>query len=842
MKIPVRPVLLTGSLLLIAAIVAVIVRTNGASAGTSPTDWTSSPPSITKIADLATPPAETNLECSNTSVQVYRSATSTQTESYCMVPAAMGLSDVNGRVVQPNGYTRAYPLEAYNTGGNPVIIPIRNQAAALEMRGYSAGVGVSYQMYKHAYSHAQLQFAYNGPKFKLIDPPEEQFRYGDNRVIQFNPFTLTTSNNGRYFIVDTIFNGFMKVDLLNLGRQPIAISLPRDSSGGVMRAATAIDNSGKFAAIAYGAPGGWGTPYFKIINVGACTGSFNSNSSVPPAFSCPTIDVRPKLEQMFPGFFEVRNVRFVNDRTITFVASTRSASGVRSYASYSLVAGGQDRSLVSYLALGDSYISGEGAFSYRQGTDTERNRCHQSTLSYPYLLSSAVNSFASVACSGAKTQHVIEAGEEDTFQVYGGDPTAEELTLSIAEHRPGYNPQSEFVREDNPDAITISLGGNDIGFSDILTKCVHPFQNLSENWATDHTCYPLYEDRLELVHMINGRLPKLRALYESLRNSGDQPRRVYVIGYPQVAKVGGDCGLNVQMNASEVKLAHDLIEYLDRIIKQAADEAGVVYVDTQAAFEGSRLCEGDGSQSSMNGFTISRPPWGGIGITESFHPNKKGHEQLAQVIAAQTSSLTRPMPEPAPISSAPMPNPDMELLKNAPASHRVVYNVYMLEHGDTIVHKGSPLDVIINGQNYYTKPNTNYNAVLRSDPINLGTFTSDAKGNLSITAAVPAGTEPGFHTLHIYGEDIFGNPIDLQRTMYVAAGADDYDSDGVSNDNDSCVLTAQSDIDRDVDGIDDVCDPLVGPEPVQPPEPEGIVWRDDAVLSIDIQSAPVSGE
>lgn len=836
----IRTGLVIGGFSLLVAVAGAVVYRYIASATVSPVDWTAGTPTTTKIADLPRDIYGTNLECTDTSLQVYRSITSIQNETRCMVPTAMGLADINGEVVQPNGYNKAYPLVKYLTGGNPVFIPIRNQAAALEMRGYPTGPGVSYQLYKHIYTHMKFEVVFEGPRFKLVDPPEEKFTYGDGRAMQFNPFTLATSNNGRYLIVDTIFNGFMRVDLLNLNRQPFAESLIRDSSDGLFRAATAIDDGGKFAAIAYGAPGGWGTPYFKLVNIGACTGNFNTISSVPPKFNCPTIEMRPMLEKAIPNLFEIKNVRFANDRTITFFASTRDATGVRKYANYSMTASGHKASLVSYLALGDSYISGEGAYSYREGTDTERNRCHQSTLSYPYLLGANIASFASVACSGARSQHIQKTANENTFQTYGSPPNESELKSALNLHTPGLNPQSAFVDQDNPEAITISIGGNDIGFSDILTKCVHPFQGLKENLVTHHTCYPTYEDRLELMNAINDRLPKLRELYAGLKSSGTGTRRVYVIGYPQIAKVGGDCGLNVQMNADEVKLAHDLIVYLNKVIRQAANEAGVVYVDTQATFDGYRLCEGNGANSAMNGFTVSKTSWGSIGVAESFHPNKSGHEKLAQTVADQTSNLTRLMPEPVAVSPPPAAGPGEPLLQNAPVTGRTVRKVQLLERGEPIVQKGSQLDLVVNAQSYYTKPNTVYDVVMQSTPINMGKFTSDAQGNLNISATIPAVAEPGFHTVHIYGNDIFGNPIDLQRVIYVAASGEDYDSDGVPNGIDSCALAAQSGIDMDVDDIDDACDPLVTEPPVLPPEPEGIIWRDDTVLTLEIQA--ISGE
>jgi hypothetical protein len=313
---------------------------------------------------------------------------------------------------------------------------------------------------------------------------------------------------------------------------------------------------------------------------------------------------------------------------------------------------------------------------------------------------------------------------------------------------------------------------------------------------------------------------------------------VYVVGYPQVAKVGGDCGLNVQLDAEEVKFSADLIAFFNSRIKQAAEEAGVVYVDTQGAFAGSRLCEGAADGTAVNGFTLSKRPWGGVGFTESYHPTRRGHELLADVVASQTAGLTRPMPEA--VAEAPFApvDPNMELLRNAPASGRTVYQTETLDAGEPgiVLQKGSQLDMVINARDYQTKPGNVYNVTLHSTPVSLGTYTADTSGNLNLSLTMPAGIEPGFHTVHVQGKNVFGENVDLQRLVYVAGSTEDYDGDGVANEMDSCVLAVQSGREIDVDGVDDACDGVIGAAPVVPNEPPGIIWRDDAVLSIEIRA------
>ncbi len=91
-----------------------------------------------------------------------------------------------------------------------------------------------------------------------------------------------------------------------------------------------------------------------------------------------------------------------------------------------------------YVALGDSYSSGVGAGSY----DSASGACKRSTRAYPALwaASHSPSTFAFTACSGART----------------GDVTAGQLGPLNA----------------STDLVSLTVGGNDAGFADVMTTCV----------------------------------------------------------------------------------------------------------------------------------------------------------------------------------------------------------------------------------------------------------------------------------------------------------------------------------------------------------------------------------
>ena len=109
-----------------------------------------------------------------------------------------------------------------------------------------------------------------------------------------------------------------------------------------------------------------------------------------------------------------------------------------------------------YVALGDSYSSGEGNPPYEPGTDDEGipDLCHRSmTAAYGPHLDQALKlgPIAFKACSGAVTN--------DIFAASANNPTEP--------------PQLSWLRPDTK-TVTLTIGGNDAGFVHVLTACV-PF-------------------------------------------------------------------------------------------------------------------------------------------------------------------------------------------------------------------------------------------------------------------------------------------------------------------------------------------------------------------------------
>jgi hypothetical protein len=120
--------------------------------------------------------------------------------------------------------------------------------------------------------------------------------------------------------------------------------------------------------------------------------------------------------------------------------------------------------IMTYVAMGDSYSAGEGLGPYVKGTDvigldgTYTNKCHRSLDAYGPLLSIRANKELPhfVACSGAITHDYFNRNSEGNYMPDGSRVPSQQGALSTA-----------------TTSVTLTFGGNDVGFADVLETCTY---------------------------------------------------------------------------------------------------------------------------------------------------------------------------------------------------------------------------------------------------------------------------------------------------------------------------------------------------------------------------------
>jgi hypothetical protein len=213
------------------------------------------------------------------------------------------------------------------------------------------------------------------------------------------------------------------------------------------------------------------------------------------------------------------------------------------------------------VSIGDSLSSGEGvpdrlgSYSYKltlgfSGFDVEVHtthrvlwkdrRCHRSAFSGPALAARAIEkashhtsvTFVSFACSGAELKHLdISSNEGAESQPPG---TGDLLPQTIAASQLlGSDP----ARRRQIDALLVTGGINDLGFSDIVTSCA------TNNNHNEHHTDCVYGSNG--AHLVNTHRFERRydLLASAVRHDLPRVREVYISGYPRQVFLDGACGL-----------------------------------------------------------------------------------------------------------------------------------------------------------------------------------------------------------------------------------------------------------------------------------------------------------
>jgi len=242
------------------------------------------------------------------------------------------------------------------------------------------------------------------------------------------------------------------------------------------------------------------------------------------------------------------------------------ASAVTAAAAVIALANPASAAPVNYVALGDSYASGLGTGSY----DGSSGSCKRGPLAYPALWAAATApaSFKSVACSGART----------------GDVTSQASALTASTN-----------------LVTLQVGGNDAGFTDVVTTCT---------FGSDQDCVNrVNQSKTYIANTLPG---QLNSVYGTVRAKSPSAR-VVVLGYPRIYKVPGTC--NVGLSDTKRAAINSGSDALHDVISARAAAAGFRYADVRGAFTGHEICSSSWWLNSLS--------WP---VDESYHPNRAGHQ------------------------------------------------------------------------------------------------------------------------------------------------------------------------------------------------------------------------
>jgi lysophospholipase L1-like esterase len=261
--------------------------------------------------------------------------------------------------------------------------------------------------------------------------------------------------------------------------------------------------------------------------------------------------------------------------------------------------GAVDQQGPTYVALGDSYTSGPGLAEPEPGSSA----CGRSELNYPHLVAQELGlSLTDASCGGATVADVGHA----------------QSTLG------GVVPAQLSAVGPDTDVVTVSLGGDDIGFSSIIANCV-----ALTPWGPTRvglSCAAHYGSGADdqLARAVTKAGTALGGALQAIHVAAPHAT-ILVVGYPQILSPSGACWPSMPFTSTDAAYLNGVEQHLNAALAEAAAENGAQFVDLWGPSSGHDACA-----TAQDRWV---EPLDGASGTP-VHPNAAGQAAMAGVVAA----------------------------------------------------------------------------------------------------------------------------------------------------------------------------------------------------------------
>lgn len=360
------------------------------------------------------------------------------------------------------------------------------------------------------------------------------------------------------------------------------------------------------------------------------------------------------------------------------------------------------------VVLGDSFASGEGgrwkgnsftgidsgdrAKTDRAaflkvgggwGYDTSRaydrgsisNGCHRSSdslISYLQKDGLGLGTFdkaINLACSGAHTKHLWPV-TDGGFTFKGESPQITRL--------------AQVAAVNDIDLIVLGVGGNDVGFSRVIERCVKAWMGKHTALTYDESCIQQIQDShvSKIDDMVFNLRKTIKLVNLTMLEAGDEAYRIVLLGAPNIIPRASEfsypAGMrrirNCPFNGPDADFVDEvLVPKLNAAMEAVADLEDVDFINLHHSFDGHRLCESslgermtgvqlpssentewvrylDSTLLEDNALVALIGEWAGFvdgtkaatiagdqgSLSESLHPNHYGQAALGQCVLKYT--------------------------------------------------------------------------------------------------------------------------------------------------------------------------------------------------------------
>lgn len=294
------------------------------------------------------------------------------------------------------------------------------------------------------------------------------------------------------------------------------------------------------------------------------------------------------------------------------------------------------------ISLGDSYSSGEGVEPFYDQDNDRTNSAdwlaHRSTKSWPSLLHiSELNenlgeykdeNWYFVAASGATTKN-LEDKQKKSYNKDGNKGTFE------------LDPQIKIfddIGENSVDYVTMTFGGNDVGFTDIIQTAAITIPYLNPRKLSDKLQYTW-----DKFYKKNGTRKDIQDAYSLICKKAGPNAKIIVAGYPQLLNNDGKGFFFTKNNAQEINAnVSKFNKELSKLINECNKKGNQIYfVPVEDAFAGHEAYSYDSYINKI--FIIARKQdlTNGPISKYSMHPNEKGITVYAECVQEKINEIER---------------------------------------------------------------------------------------------------------------------------------------------------------------------------------------------------------
>jgi lysophospholipase L1-like esterase len=250
----------------------------------------------------------------------------------------------------------------------------------------------------------------------------------------------------------------------------------------------------------------------------------------------------------------------------------------------------------NYVALGDSYAAGP----LIPNQSLSPLGCLKSDHNYAHLAAPSLGlTLRDASCSGATT---VDMTSPQSVEFGTNPPQFESLDASTS-------------------VVSLTIGGNDIGFSEVAESCItlNPFSS---------PCKEKYDSggKDQLAERIAATAPKIAAVLRGI-HARSPSAKIYLVDYPAIfPETGSGCWPQMPISFTDTPYLRSTEQRLDAMLATQAAANGATLVDWYKASIGHDACKSTSVRwvEPLVPGTLAAP----------IHPNKAGMEGGAAALVA----------------------------------------------------------------------------------------------------------------------------------------------------------------------------------------------------------------